>query len=332
MNILLFCQFPEGYIPEFRQRICRIAPNENLIFASDYSWSEEEYHEQLEKADVIVSYVPFKDIKYCKNVKLWIFDIAGVDGFIDSPFLPADTVVCNATGAYGNIIAEHATALMLALCRTLPQYVHNQQAHRWYRYIPDKPVEGSRVLILGAGNIGSAIARNIRPMLGSGTVTGVRRVKRDTPEYYDDMITFDELDAYLPSADFILCALPSTPLTRGLLNADRLKLMKNDAVLVNVGRGSLIPLNDLADALDEGKFYGVGLDVEEIEPIPVDHRIWDCKRILLTPHAAGNCMTQTSSTGRRLLDLIAQNIENYLNHKPLCNIVDRSTGYRTTEK
>ena len=328
MNILIFCQYDEGYPPSFRERVLEIAKHENVVFAEKGRWSEEEYHRQLERADVICSYIPRRDMRYCKNLKLMLLDIAGADGFIDSPFLPPDAVICNASGYYGNLIAEHSVALALSLCRDIPQYVRNMDKKLWRRVKPDKPVEDSTVLILGAGDIGTAIARDLRPMLGKGRIIGVRRVSRETPPEFDDMTSFAGLDAVLPEADFVFCALPHTRETKGLLNAGRLRRMKTDAVLVNVGRGSLIPLDDLAAVLREGRLRGVGIDVAEVEPLPPEHPIWECERFVITPHAGGNAMTADSPTGRRLCELLLENLSNYLEGRPLKNIVSRETGYR----
>ena len=328
MNILFFCQYDEDYSPEFKQKAREIAKGENVIFAAEHQWTKEEYHAQLGEADVICSFIAKKDMQYCKRLKLMLLDIAGVDGFIDSPYLPRDAVICNASGLYGNLIAEHSVALALAICRGIPVYVQHQEKKLWKLEKPDKPVEGSTVLILGAGDIGTAIARDIRPMLGNGKIIGVRRVRREVPSAFDGMITFAELDAYLPQADLIFCALPHTKETKGLLHAGRLRMMKDDAVLVNCGRGSLIPLDDLAAVLQEGKLFGAALDVAEVEPLPADHPIWDCGRLLITPHAAGNAMTIHSPTAQRLNDLLLENLENYLTGKPLKNVVSRETGYK----
>ncbi len=331
MNILAFCQFEGGYHRYFRQKLESIAQGHRILYASDFEWTAEEYHHILEEADVILSYFPKKDMRFCRNLKLLLLDIAGVDGYIDSPYLPENAVVCNATGAYGNILAEHALAMALALCRDLPRYVCNQKAQKWELHYPDKPIEGCNVLILGAGDIGTSIARALRPMLSAGTITGVRRIFRAVPPEFDRMISFRELEEALPLADLVFCALPQTSETIGLLNREKLERMKDDAILVNVGRGSLIPLDDLAAFLNRGKFRGVGIDVAEKEPIPRDHPIWKCERLLITPHAAGNAMSQESPTGQRLCRLLLQNVENYLTGKPLVNIVSRETGYKETK-
>ena len=332
MNILFRCQYDEPYSQEYKQKVREIARGENVIFADEHQWTKEEYHQVLGEAEVICSYIAKKDLQYCKKLKLMILDIAGVDGFIDSPYFPPDAVICNGSGYYGNLIAEHSVALALAICRGLPVYVQHQEKKLWKLEKPDKPVEDSTVLILGAGDIGTAIARDIRPMLGSGKIIGVRRVLRKTPPEFDDMITFAELDEILPEADLIFCVLPHTKETKGLLNGERLRMMKDDAVLVNCGRGSLIPLEDLAAVLQEGKLMGAALDVAEVEPLPPEHPIWNAERLLITPHAAGNMMTIHSPTARRLNALMLENLENYLTGKPLKNVVSRETGYKKTGK
>ncbi len=330
MNILMFCQFNGGYSAAFREKAAQITKGHDVIYASDQQWTEDEYHTALGQADIVVSFIPKRDMKYCRKMKLMLLDIAGVDGYIDSPFLPEDAVICNATGAYGKLLAEHAVCLALSICRDIPLYVSNKEKHTWHMRKPDKPIEGSSVLILGAGDIGAAIARDIRPMLGSGTITGVRRVSRGGHPDFDRIIGLEELENDLPNADIIFCALPQTKETKGLLNREKMSRMKDDAVLVNVGRGSLIPLEDLVYMLDGGKFRGVGIDVAEYEPIPPDHPVWDCERLIITPHAAGNAMTQDSPTGKRLCELLLLNLENYLQGKPLVNKVSRQTGYRET--
>ena len=327
MNILFRCQYDEPYDQEFKQKAREIAKGENVIFADEHQWTKEEYHKVLEEAEIICSYIAKKDLQYCKNLKLMILDIAGVDGFIDSPYLPQDAVICNGNGYYGNLIAEHSVGLALSLCRNIPVYVQNMEKKLWKLEKPDKPVEDSTVLVLGAGDIGSAIARDIRPMLGNGKIIGVRRTRHEIPPEFDEMITFGELDEFLPKADLIFCVLPHTKETKGLLHAGRLRMMKEDAVLVNCGRGSLIPLDDLAAVLKEGKLKAAAIDVAEVEPLPAEHPIWNCERLLITPHAAGNTMTIHSPTAKRLNQLLLENLENYLTGKPLKNVVSRETGY-----
>lgn len=330
MKILAFCQFPEGYNESFRSKLRAICPDAEIVYCDDCAWSETEYHAALRDADVIIGHLPPKDLQYCTKLKLMQMDIAGADSYVRSPYLPEETVLCNASGAYGVVLAEHAVALVMALCRDLPLYVQNKLRHEWLPSMPDKPVEGGTVLILGAGDIGVNTARLLRPL--AARIIGVRRVRRSAPEGFDEMIGFDELDDYLPQADFVCCSLPSTPETVHLLDARRLRLMKEDAVLVNVGRGSLIPTADLCAVLGEGRLRGVGIDVCETEPLPPDSPLWDCERLIITPHTAGNAMTQDSPTNRRIYEIIWHNLESYIAGRPLDHVVDRKTGYRKTDE
>lgn len=329
MNILLYCQFKEGYNTKFRNRIAECAPSAVLNYCNDNCWTDEEYHKKLEEADVIIGHFNPDDLKYCRSLKFIQMDIEGVDAYVRNPALPEDTVICNAGGAYGTIVAEHAAALTFAVCRDIQTYAENRLEKKWSMVAPDKPVEGSRVLILGAGAIGRKTAEILKPL--AGKITGARRVVREVPDVFDAMITLDEVEDELPKTDILICALPSTPETVGFLDARKMRMLPKDAVIVNVGRGSLIPMDDLAEVLNEGNIRGAGIDVFETEPLPESHPLWKCQNLIVTPHSAGNAMSQDSPTNKRIYERIYANIERFVNGQPLLGIIDRNTGYRTTE-
>ena len=215
--------------------------------------------------------------------------------------------------------------MTLSLCRRLPEYQTQQKEHRWSLLKYDKPLEGSTVLILGAGDIGTTLARFLRPMVGK--IIGLRRTVREYPNCFDEMITLSQLDETLPEADIILCALPHTPETVGLLNEERLRKTKPDAVLVNGGRGSLIDQEALCKLLEEGHFRGVGLEVTTPEPLPGNHPLWDMPRCIITPHAAGNTFAPNSPLVRKIWDFMLRNLVSYLEGTPLQSQVDFSLGY-----
>lgn len=330
MNIFAYCQFKEGYNEAFRARVREICPNAQIDYYEDKVWDEAEYHEKLRKTEVILGHIPPKDLPYCESLNVMLMDIAGADMYLSNPALRDDVIICNASGAYGVILAEHAVAMIMALRRSLPEYGDKKHAHCWGCIGADKAIEESTVLILGAGDIGVNTARLLRPL--AGKIVGVRRVKRAVPELFDEMIGFDELDEWLPHADIIACSLPATRETKHLLNERRLRLMKKDAVLVNVGRGSLIPTEDLCRVLRDGHLRGVGIDVAETEPLPENSPLWGCERLIITPHVAGNSITQDSPTNRRIFEIIYHNLENYAAGRPLDHVVDRVTGYRATSE
>lgn len=313
-----------------RERL-RSAAGESCVFRfREESWRAEEYHRALSRAHIIIGEPRNEDFRYCERLELMQSPSSGVNYYVQGGQFPKGATLCCMTGGYGNILAEHLLGMVLALCRRLPEYRDQQHRHLWELRRYDKPLEGSTVLILGAGDIGTTVARWMRPMVGR--IIGVRRVAREAPECYDEMITLSELDDHFGEADIIICALPHTPQTVGLLNEPRLRKMKKDAVLVNGGRGSLIDQQALCRLLDEGHFWGVGLEVTQPEPLPPDDPLWEQERVLITPHAAGNSFAPGSPPERKIWDFIIQNISGYLHGKAPVNQVDFSTGYRVTAR
>ena len=290
------------------------------------NWSREEYHAALQNANLIIGEPRNEDFAHCERLELMQSPSSGVNGYVQGGCFPQNAILCSSTGQYGNVLAEHMLAMTLSLCRRLPQYHRQQQDHIWALQKYDKQLEESTVLILGAGDIGTTLARWLRPMVGK--IVGMCRVARDYPHCYDRMITPDRLEEELPHADIVLCALPHTPETVGLLNRQRLALMKRDAVLVNGGRGSLIDQEALCELLQAGHFWGVGLEVTDPEPLPPEHPLWDQPRLIITPHAAGNSFGPGSPLERKIWNHMIQNVTAYLHGKPLKNQIDFTTGYR----
>lgn len=312
-----------------RRRLQDAAGDRCVFGFKEEDWSTERYHAELREANIIIGEPRNEDFHYCENLELMQSPSSGVNYYVQCGCFPVGATLCCMTGGYGNILAEHLLGMVLSLCRRLPEYRDQQHRHEWKLCKYDKQLEGTTLLILGAGDIGTTVARWMRPMVG--TVIGVRRVLREKPECYDEMITLPELDDYLPRADVIVCALPHTPETVHLLDERRLRLMKKDAVLVNGGRGSLIDQQALCRVLDDGWFWGVGLEVTNPEPLPASDPLWDQPRVIITPHAAGNSFAPGSPLERKIWDFIIRNMGNYLHGGPLENQVDFAAGYRKTD-
>lgn len=312
-----------------RQRLRRETEGYCTCVFREDSWSREEYREAMKAAHIIIGEPRNEDFQYCEHLELMHSPSSGANYYVEGGKFPKGAILCSMTGGYGNIIAEHMLAMVLSLCRRLPEYRDQQRQHKWELRRWDKQLEDTTLLVLGAGDIGTTLARWMRPMVGK--VIGVRRVARDFPDCYDEMITLEQLDAYLPEADIIACALPHTPQTVRLLDEKRLSLMKQDAVLVNGGRGSLIDQEALCRLLEAGHFWGVGLEVAYPEPLPADHPLWDMPRLIITPHAAGNSFAPGSPLERKIWDFMIPNISGWLRGEPLKNKIDFSTGYRETQ-
>ena len=300
----------------------------DFTFRED-DWAAEQYHDALKTAHIIIGEPRNEDFTFCERLELMHSPSSGVNYYMDGGKFPRNATLCCMTGGYGNILAEHMLAMTLSLCRRLPEYRDQQHRHQWELRKYDKQLEGSTVMILGAGDIGTTLAKWMRPMVGK--IIGVRRVARAYPPCYDEMLTLEQLDDRIGEADILLCALPHTPQTIHLLNEKRLRSMKKDAVLVNGGRGSLIDQEVLCTLLREGHFWGVGLEVTSPEPLPEDHPLWDMPRLIITPHAAGNSFAPGSPLERKIWEFIIPNVARFLRGELPENRVDFKTGYRETK-
>ncbi len=321
-KLLVLIPFDEAY----RERVRSVAGDACEVVFAEPKRERAAYLAHLAEATLLLGDPAPADLAHCEALKMMQTTWAGVEQYVGAPCFSAGAVLCNMSGAYGPQIAEYALGMILALCRRFPAYVTNQQSGTWKRMGASKQLEGATVLILGAGDIGVSLAKLLRPF---GTrIVGVRRVPRETPPEFERMITLDELDELLPLADVVACSLPETPQTHHLLDAKRLRRMKEDAVLVNVGRGGLIASDDLAAVMAEGRFFGVGLDVTEPEPLPADHPLWRQERLFVTPHVSGGDFGAGTAAARRIWDICLRNLENYLCGRPLENVVNLETGYR----
>ena len=249
---------------------------------------------------------------------------AGVRPYIGT-VLPDRYILTNASGAFGTTIAEHALGMLLDLARHFRKYYEHAQTGLWKDAGSEWRVEGRHALVMGAGDLGTAIAERLQPF--GVTVTGFARTEREAAPPFDRMITAEDLDAELARADMVFGALPETPETIGLLSADRLAHMKEDAMILNVGRGSLIDTEALVRELEAGRFYGVGLDVTSPEPLPADHPLWKFERVLITPHVSGIGFGHLKETQDRIWEIALGNLARYLAGKDLHNLITNEKGY-----
>jgi len=278
-----------------------------------------------EAAEVIIGDLGPAALQPAKNLKWYHLVWAGADRYKASDF-PAGARFTNGSGAYGVTIAEHMMACILALYRQLRHYDKLQKDHCWDQNWQEDTLEGKTVLILGAGDIGCALAKRLQGF--DCTVIGVRRTGGMLPHFHE-MHTLEQLDDLLPRADVVAGCLPGTRETVGLLDERRLRMMKPKALLLNCGRGSLIDRAALEKVLLEGHLGGCGLDVVNPEPLPKDSPLWDLEQVILTPHISGASFGHVQEMEDRIYALAAENLRRYLEGEPLLNPVDFETGYRS---
>ena len=249
---------------------------------------------------------------------------AGVDQFSGAEaFLSGRAMLSNSSGAYGVTIAEHIVMVSLEMLRRQQEYTAVTAARAWRRDLPVRSLRGSRITLLGAGDIGREAARRLRAF-GPASLTGVSRSGGDRDGLFDRALAADALDAALPETDLLVVSLPGTPETRRMLDARRLALLPDGALIVNVGRGSAVDQAALEKELRAGRLFAA-LDVFEREPLPPDDPLWSCPHLLITPHCAGN-MT-LPYTVERIAALFLEDFENYCAGRPLARRVDLRRGY-----
>jgi phosphoglycerate dehydrogenase-like enzyme len=254
---------------------------------------------------------------------------AGVGGTISPMMRSRGLMFTNNAGIYGESIADTVLGGVLHFLRGLDLAVRQQAAHVWDQTtFPAevtrlREVDECRVLVLGAGGIGSSVAKRFSAL--GCQCTGIRRRPELGPlPGFSRVAGPDAIEAELPFADVVVVAAPATADTNELLDGPRLALLPAGAIVVNVARGSLIAEAALRAALDSGHVRGAVLDVFQTEPLPVDSGWWDHPRVLITPHVSGVAPRRQWT---RALELFDDNWRRWVAGEPLRNVVDLDAGY-----
>jgi glyoxylate/hydroxypyruvate reductase A len=214
-------------------------------------------------------------------------------------------------------MVDYVTLAVLALHRDLVSYIDQQRRKVW-RELGLVRASERRVGILGVGRLGQAV---IPPLASLGfQVSGWNRSPREIAGVRCYTGTA-ELPAFLGQTDILVCLLPLTDETRGILNASLFTQLPPGAAILNVGRGGHLVAADLIAALDSGHLSSAVLDVAEPEPLPADHPFWTHPKILLTPHIATNTRPETG------VEFVLDTIGRHRRGEPLPGLVDRRRGY-----
>ena len=307
----------------YRAKLEAAWPGSEFIYKPSGSVTEAD----LAGVQIIIGNVAPGLLKGADSLEWVQLNSAGSDQYAKAGVLPENVLLTNATGSYGPALSEYVIAVSFAMVRRLDKYLTFQKEHRWADAGPNDGIGGSKVLIIGFGDIGQACGKRFKAL--GAEVTGVRR-HADPSEYADRVITTEETDAALPEADIVVMVLPNTPDTVGFMSRERLAKMKRGSYLVNVGRGTAVDQKALIEALESGHLAGAALDVTVPEPLPADDPLWDAPNLILTPHISGGFHMPV--TGEKITDIAAGNLARYQKGEPLMSLVDRATGYRRYEK
>ena len=221
-------------------------------------------------------------------------------------------------------IGEHAIAMMMSLSRGLVQHAHRMREGKWDRTLRSRigmtALEGRTLLVVGLGGIGTAAAKRAAAL--GMRVVATRNRSREGPDFVDHVGLPGELHALAGEADVVINALPLTPETDGLFDAEFFDAVKPGVFFINVGRGRTVVTEALVAALQDGRVAGAGLDVTDPEPLPPDHPLWQMDNVVITPH-----ISSYGNDGERQFAIARENIRRFIAGDALLNVVDPRRGY-----
>ena len=286
--------------------------------------SEQEIPQSDYDAEIIYGFAP-SIVKKSKSLRWLCVPWAGVDSLmVPGYFANEDCLLTNSAGAYGVSIAEHMIATSLILMRRLHEFMYETRDGKWLAPRSQKSLKDCRITVLGTGDIGTTFAKRAKAFEPL-QIIGVCRSGKSTESVYDKVLPVSELDSVLPETDLLAMSLPATEETKGILSRERISLLPAGSYIVNVGRGSAIDEEALADALESGHLAGAALDVFQKEPLPEGHRLWHTKNLLITPHVAGNLTLPY--TKDKNVEMFIEDLQNFTSGKPLRYLVNKKLGY-----
>ena len=309
MPVKILLQTPRDRAPQWQRALRAALPDATIAV-----WPE-----PMPEPDYVLVWKPPAEIFAHTRPKRAIFNLgAGVEVLLSVSGLPEAVPVIRLENAgMASQMAEYVTLAVLSAFREAREYAAQQRERRWQ---PRPPLVKDEfgVGILGLGLLGQAVARVLGtfsfPLSGwSATrkqISGIRAFAGT-----------GELTDFLASARVLVCLLPSTPETRGLLDRAKLEHLPRGAHLINVARGNIVVEGDLLALLDEGHLAGATLDVFHEEPLPSGHPFWQHPKITLTPHTSAITVVEDSITQ------IAAKIGRLERGEAVTGIVDRVRGY-----
>ena len=283
--------------------------------ALEHADDEAAFDERLPDAEIVITQRLSTDVLEQVPDLEWVQALsAGTDSYDHEAFAEHDVALTNTSGVHADPIAQQVLGYLLYFERDFDRAVAQQRRREWDRFgggeLGDRTVG-----IVGVGAIGSRVARYCRHF--DARLLGVKRDPTVAPAALEAVYAPDDLEAVLAESDYLLLSCPLTEATRGMIDADALATLPDQAVLVNVARGEVVEEDALVDALEGDELGGAALDVFEEEPLHESSTFWNREDVLITPHMAGS----TPHYWERCAELFVENYERFLSGEPLENRV-----------
>ena len=262
--------------------------------------------------------LPHGELAKLPNLKLILSPGAGTDHLFEDPELPKHVPIVRLIDPLmSDRMAEYTSALVLWSHRAFDAYAALQGEMTWQE-VPQKDAKQRGVGILGLGALGRTTARRLRPF--GFRLSGWSRTPKEEPgveSFHGD----EALPAFLESCEILVCLLPLTTATRGILNKTTFSQMPEGAYVINCARGPLVVEDDLIAALDSGRLSGAALDVFETEPLPPENPLWTHPNVRVTPHVSSLTSPETAAP------MLAAQVRRAQRGEPLENVIDVDAEY-----
>jgi phosphoglycerate dehydrogenase-like enzyme len=281
---------------------------------------------EVADADAYVGSIRPEEVRAGKKLQWVQIMSAGAEGVLfkagGNDLRDSNIVLTNNQIVQGPEIADHAFSMLLMLGRGLNKFYKNQQQEIWQpRPYGGIELRGRTALVIGVGGIGTQIA--FRAWAFGMDVIGVDPEDIPFMPVLKRVVKPDQINEVLPLADVVFMSAPHTPMSNKMLGPQQFDLMKKDAYFIAVSRGGTYDLNSLVKALDGKRLSGAGVDVVDPEPLPKGHPLWKFENVIITPHIAG----RSDKDHARMVNTIKDNIQRFVDGKPLVNVVDKQKGY-----
>ena len=314
MKIVALTAHVAGYLDSVQDA----APGAEIVEAPD----DDALLREVVDAEILFSGIFSDDLLDAAARLKWVqVSSAGVEWMPRAAIARKGWQVTNAGGIHAIPVAETAIALLSGVARRVDWTTRNRITGEWVRPPGIFELFEKTAGVIAMGGIGRAFAERAR---GLGMrIIGVDVNPASKPDYVDELRGGDELGWLLESSDVVCMTAPDTPMSHHMMNAERFAQMKQGSIFLNVSRGGLVDTDALVDAIDSGRFFGVGLDVIEGEPLRSDHPIWSRQDVLITPHVGGTSPRRI----QRMIELFTGNLRRYQAGEPLRNLVDLEAGF-----
>jgi phosphoglycerate dehydrogenase-like enzyme len=270
----------------------------------------------MEGVDILFSWkIPEDLLRKARSLKWFFSTAAGNENLMKNPSF-SESAVLTKTTIYGEMMAEYVFAYLLYFIRDLSKYFEDQRRKVWKQARPGR-LRGRTMGILGLGSVGKVIARCGKQF--GMNILGMKRTPGPM-EHVDQVMGPEDLVTMMPLVDTLVVALPLTPETFHLVGEKELGLMKEGAVLFNIGRGKTIDEKALLNVLKAKRIKAV-FDVFEDEPLPMESKLWSLENVIITPHVSGINIPE------EVCEEFVRNYERWVKGEPLIGLVDRQKGY-----